>query len=454
MHRTLTAGLTWLLLLAVAVAAAPQSSYDPAIQQWRRDQDAALRADDGWLSVVGLFWLKAGANRAGADPSNDIALPKGLAPARVGVFQFAGGQTTFTAEDGVPALVNGRKALGAVRLRPDEDRVVVGDLTMFVIARGERTGIRLLNKNSEARRAFTGRAWYPVKPSLRIVARFVPYNPPKQIPIVNVLGDTSLVPSPGYVEFTIEGKVFRLDPTAESGASELFFNFRDLTSRADTYPAGRYLYSSLPTKAGTVDLDFNRAVSPPCAFTAFATCPLAPKQNDLAVRIDAGEKGRRTQVGRVRAVPQRPGIGEAVQTPFGKGVVRAMRNNGRLLVDVDGRALVVPEAEVSVLEARRRKATAAPSKSDNSTVPLRTRRQAPGAGTEVDLHGLTVEEALGRVEHALNEALLADFAELRFIHGRTGGRIRAALHRRLRDIPSVRGFRLDPRNDGVTIVRL
>ncbi len=296
-RRLLATRVASLLLLALAgaagaraiAAAPPQASYESAVQQWRRDQEAELRADAGWLKVVGLFWLKPGANRAGADPASDIALPAGKAPARVGVFQFAGGQITFASEAGVAARVNGRAVSAAVRLQPDNDRVVVGDLTMFVIVRGERTGIRLLDKNSDASRAFTGRVWYPVKSPLRIAARFVPYNPPKQIPIVNVLGDTSQMPSPGYVEFALDGKVFRLDPTAEPGSTELFFIFRDQTSRGDTYPAGRYLYTSAP-KAGVVDLDFNRAINPPCAFTAFATCPLPPKQNDLPVRIEAGER--------------------------------------------------------------------------------------------------------------------------------------------------------------------
>lgn len=146
-------------------------------------------------------------------------------------------------------------------------------------------------------------------------------------------------------------------------------------------------------------------------------------------------------------------VGAAVQTPFGKGVVRAARNNGRLLVDVQGRALVIPDAEISLLDARKRKAGSAAPDSDGPAVPSSARRPAPTARVDVDLHGLTVEEALGRVEHALNEALLADLAELRLIHGRSGGRIRAALHRRLDQIPSVRGFGLDPRNEGVTIVR-
>jgi DNA mismatch repair protein MutS2 len=146
--------------------------------------------------------------------------------------------------------------------------------------------------------------------------------------------------------------------------------------------------------------------------------------------------------------------GDAVQTPFGKGVVREVRNNGRLLVDVAGRALVIAEADVSLIDERKRKAAAAARRSSAPAVSSPARREASRAEVSVDLHGLTVEEALARAEHALNEALLADVAALRLIHGRSGGRIRAALHRWLSDIPNVRAFSLDPRNDGVTIVRL
>ena len=145
-----------------------------------------------------------------------------------------------------------------------------------------------------------------------------------------------------------------------------------------------------------------------------------------------------------------PQIGDMVQTPFGKGLVRAVRNNGRFLVDVGGRAMVIPEADISPIEVRKRKAAAsAPPTASSSDQP-----SAPKSHADVDLHGLTVEEALARAEDALNEALIADCAELRLIHGRSGGRIRAALHRRLREMPSVRGFGLDPRNPGVTIVKL
>jgi uncharacterized protein (DUF1684 family) len=286
--RSSAAGLFLAILVAAAGALLAQGPYAAAIEAWRRDQNAALTAEDGWLTVVGLFWLKAGPNAAGTDPGSDIVLPAGTAPPHIGVFRLESGQATFETEPGVSVLVNGRQTATA-RLRPDVDRVVVGDLTMFVIKRGDRYAIRLRNRNSEARRSFAGRVWYPVRPAFRVAARFVPYNPPRQIAIVNVIGDATAMQSPGYVEFTLSGRTCRLDPVTEPGATELFFIFKDQTSGAETYPAGRFLYAALP-KNGVVDLDFNRAVSPPCAFTAFATCPLPPKQNQLPVRIEAGER--------------------------------------------------------------------------------------------------------------------------------------------------------------------
>ena len=142
-------------------------------------------------------------------------------------------------------------------------------------------------------------------------------------------------------------------------------------------------------------------------------------------------------------------IGDAVQTPFGKGVVRQLRNGQRLLVDVQGRAFETDSAAVTPLTERRRRA--APNAIAPGGGPD---AEASGRRIEIDLHGFTVDQALARLDHELNAALLAGAAELRVIHGRSGGRIRSAVHVRLRAIASVRGFRLDPRNDGVTIVAL
>jgi len=143
-------------------------------------------------------------------------------------------------------------------------------------------------------------------------------------------------------------------------------------------------------------------------------------------------------------VAQRFNAGDQVQTPLGKGVVREAGNSGRLTVEIRGRSVVFDEGTVAPL----------------GTKPLAARKNAPPApharrpAVELDLHGLTVEEALARAEQALNDALLADCSELRLIHGQGGGRIRAALHRWLGAIPTVRAFRLDPTNPGATIVSL
>jgi dsDNA-specific endonuclease/ATPase MutS2 len=143
--------------------------------------------------------------------------------------------------------------------------------------------------------------------------------------------------------------------------------------------------------------------------------------------------------------------GDAVLTPFGKGVVVEPRNKGRLLVRVRGRALLVAESDVSAPDPVTRRRGDPPSFPPPPVPPPCAREPRP-ASPEVDLHGLTVAEALARVEQALSDALLAGLPELRLIHGRSGGRIRAALHRHLRGLAGVRGFRLDPRNEGVTIV--
>ncbi|MEO7192752.1 MAG: Smr/MutS family protein [Vicinamibacterales bacterium] len=147
-------------------------------------------------------------------------------------------------------------------------------------------------------------------------------------------------------------------------------------------------------------------------------------------------------------------VGDTVQTPLGKGVVRDARKNGRTVVEIQGRTVIVDEHAVTPLDrpAKASKPRPAPAWGDVPQGTAPGARGAHEARRELDLHGLTVEEALARAELAINDALLADLPQLRLIHGRSGGRIRAALHRRLRDIPSVRAFRLDPANDGVTIV--
>jgi hypothetical protein len=207
----------------------------------------------------------------------------------VGSFDFQGGKTVFHPAPGAPVTLNGKPASTAT-LAADStgspDALVIGNLTMFVIQRGSRFGVRVKDKDSEVRRKFTGTHWFPIGEEYRVTAKFVPYTPPKKITIPNILGDEEQEASPGYVEFTLKGQQLRLDPVSEDHS--LFFIFKDLTAGKETYPSGRFLYAAMPQNGETI-LDFNQAVDPPCAFTPYATCPLPPPQNYLPVRIEAGE---------------------------------------------------------------------------------------------------------------------------------------------------------------------
>ncbi len=281
--KWLAAGLCLVFVQAVPL------SYKDEIEQWRHRRETALKAEDGWLTLAGLFWLKEGPNTVGATPATDMALPKGSAPARVGEFDFHNGITTFRAAPGGEATLNGQSVSEAT-MKPDStgrpDVLRVRDLSLFVIQRGDRYGLRVKDKNSPLRRAFTGLKYFPTNEKYRLPAKFVSYQPAKMIPVPNILGQVDEETSPGYVEFTLDGRVFRLDPTSEDGM--LFIVFKDLTSGKETYPAGRFLYAE-PPQGDEVILDFNKAYNPPCAFTPYATCPLPPKQNYLPIRIEAGE---------------------------------------------------------------------------------------------------------------------------------------------------------------------
>lgn len=267
-----------LLLTALCLTA---FTYDQDIEAWRQKREASLKADAGWLTVAGLFWLHEGENTVGSEPGSAIFLPRG--PKRLGVFEFHAGKVAFH-----PATGFAGDAPSSLRADTEgrSEQVRSGDFTMFVIHRGNRYAIRLKDKQSEFRKNFTGLHWYPVRAEYRIVAKWVPYTEPKMMPVPNILGETEQEPSPGYAEFDRHGQRYKLYPVLEG--KQLFFIFRDQTSGKETYPPGRFLYSDLPSGAEVV-LDFNKAYNPPCAFTPFATCPLPPPQNRLPVRIEAGE---------------------------------------------------------------------------------------------------------------------------------------------------------------------
>jgi|HubBroStandDraft_1064217.scaffolds.fasta_scaffold06846_4 uncharacterized protein (DUF1684 family) len=279
MHVRLPAACAALLAVsgvACGVLWPASEPYRAQIEEWRRQREAALKADGGWLTVTGLFWLHEGGNTFGAAAGKDIVLPADPA-VKDGVFDLHDGKVVLR--------MDGKTRELRLDSMGPSDAVTLGSLTMFVIQRGGKYGIRLKDNNSRLRKDFTGLHYFPVSEDYRIRTRLAPDA--KKIPILNILGQVEDTPSPGYVEFELRGQKLRLTPVVES-PNELFFIFRDLTAGKETYASGRFLTTAMG-KDGEVVLDFNEAYNPPCAFTPYATCPLPPKENRLAVRIEAGE---------------------------------------------------------------------------------------------------------------------------------------------------------------------
>lgn len=268
--------------------------YEKEITTWRSGRIQRLTAEGGWLTVVGLHWLKEGPNRIGSGPDNDVVLTAN-APAHAGVVTVAGSTATLVPDPSAALTVSGRAVDAPTPLLADADEggpttVKHGSVSFFVIKRGDKLALRVKDSASDARRHFTGIDEYPIDANYRVVARFEPYATPKKIPIANIIGTTTDEVAPGRLHFSLEGKEYSVEPILEQGETDLFVIFRDQTSGKTTYPAGRFLYAKPAGPDGTTILDFNKAYNPPCAFTQFATCPLPPRQNWLPVKIEAGEK--------------------------------------------------------------------------------------------------------------------------------------------------------------------
>lgn len=230
------------------------NDYSDSIEQWRIKREVALMANDGWLSVAGLHWLEQGENT-------------------VDLLAFYRDGDTVTHAGKV--------------LRPDVDKISVGGKTLFVIVRGPKVGLRVLDQQSPFRRDFKGLQWYPVKPEYCVEGKFIAYAEPRKVSMATVIDVEEEYTSPGVVAFELHGQACQLE-VLQAGPKRLFIVMRDQTSGKSTYGASRFLYADAAMD-GKVLLDFNKAYSPPCAFTPFATCPLPPMQNWLPVAVEAGE---------------------------------------------------------------------------------------------------------------------------------------------------------------------
>jgi len=292
----LIASLSGILTVPVTVQAdqekpVSQQTHEEQIRDWRQRRHDRLAQDDGWMTLVGLEWLQEGENQVGAGPASSIKIPGG--PETWGILHVNGGELRFVPEPGNGLVINDAAATTEVLLVADnqgEPTVVrSGNLSFYVIFR-ESYALRIKDRQAPALQEFTGVKNYEFQPDWKFAARFIPASEGQTIEIGNVLGQLSPSPVYGFAEFERDGTTYRLLGLGDENSESVWFLFADRTSGRETYGAGRFLYSDGMPENGRLQIDFNKAYNPPCAFNEYSTCPLPPQENRLDLAVTAGEK--------------------------------------------------------------------------------------------------------------------------------------------------------------------
>ena len=246
---------------------------------WQVRRLAALKAPDGWLNIIGRFWLAEGTVTLGSAADNDLVLSSG--PAHIGsLTQDTAGNVTYTPAGGAPQLL----ALS----KTNPPRFSAGNLLLEVTTLNGENAVRVRDTTSTAPADLAPIQYFPHDPSWRIVAEWVRLEAPKGLTVDTSKSIPTNVEATHKAVFTRNGVTYELLATHGTATSPQFV-IRDLTSRDSTYPASRFVYGEDVTEH-TIVLDFNKAINPPCAFTEHAVCPLPPAENVLPIRIEAGEK--------------------------------------------------------------------------------------------------------------------------------------------------------------------
>lgn len=248
------------------------------LKAWQAQRATELQGADSWLGLCGLFWLEPGLNSVGSAPGARVELPSG--PSHLGDIEWG--------EAGLRWLPRGGAVVDLqTDLAGPPTVIEYANLAFFVVDRDGKLAVRLRDRAWAASRPFAGLSYFDFDPAWQIEAQWLPLVPPLRMEVPNVSGDLKTVEVSQRAVFVVNGQSVSLLPMAV-GPQEVFFVFRDHSSGRQTYGAGRFLKAA-PAVEGRITLDFNRAYNPPCAFTAFATCPLPPPENWLPFAVPAGE---------------------------------------------------------------------------------------------------------------------------------------------------------------------
>ncbi len=244
--------------------------FDAEWQAWRDAREERLRDPHGWLSITAIHWLTPAPQRFDDVPGEWSGVDR-RATVRLGPGETLGLESGAVLADGVHVF----ESLDDIGLR-----LAFGDAVAQVAERDGRVIVRPRHPDSPNLRAYRGTPCYPADPAWALPGRFEAYDVPQD----RAEGDAV-----GEVAFDHGGSEHRLVAWGEDDGS-LWILFRDATSGITTYAALRQLVVAPPTPDGRVRIDFNRAYNMPCAYTEFATCPVAPTANTLTFAVEAGEQ--------------------------------------------------------------------------------------------------------------------------------------------------------------------
>ncbi len=291
-----------LSLFTVLSCSTPEPPIDPdahraEIEAWRAERVERLLQPDGWPSLVALHWLEDEVETFGSSPEAELVLPGEDASiwGRFVIEEGEDGERTVRVEvESEADVTRDGQPVESMLLASDADGEPTvlqrGSVQFYLIERGGELAIRAKDLGWLEKKGEPQIESFPIDPAYRLTARFIVHDPPKKIPVANILGQVEEADSPGAVEFELEGTTYRLDGLLS--ADNTFLIVGDETNGETTYGGGRYMYVS-PEADGTVVVDFNKLYNPPCVFTEFSTCELPPRQNKLPVELPVGEKDYR-----------------------------------------------------------------------------------------------------------------------------------------------------------------
>jgi uncharacterized protein (DUF1684 family) len=137
---------------------------------------------------------------------------------------------------------------------------------------------------------FIGLKYFEVNPNFKVIGKLDKFASDQTINISMTDGSAEEYEAYGNVSFEIEGKKYALK-IFKTPEGNLFLPFKDLTSNKETYGAGRYLdFGVNDVKNNQIEIDFNKAYQPYCAYNETFTCPITPAENFLNLALKVGER--------------------------------------------------------------------------------------------------------------------------------------------------------------------